>query len=301
VTPLPTPSATATLLPTATPPPAATASPPPPPTSTSKPNPPPDTATPVPTSTPSATATPTSTPTATSTATPVPPVIFFDKPAHTIAEDGRSLSITVILNKPGSSSITVNYATSNGSAFAPNDYLPNSGRLIFAPGQISRTISLGVIDDAVDDPDNETVRLALSEPVNATLGLSNTVVTITDNDPLPQIQFSDATYSVVESGVPTFTVTLDRPSGKTIGFTYGPVGGTATTPQDYDPVFNIRTASPDVTGVGPTLFTLSWAGLKDDAVREGRVPETIVMELAGLTNLTPGPQITSTLFIIDDD
>ncbi len=61
---------------------------------------------------------------------------------------------------------TVNYATADGTAIAGIDYQAASGSVTFAPGQTSKTVSVLVIGDTLDEPD-ETFRLALSSPAAA--------------------------------------------------------------------------------------------------------------------------------------
>lgn len=290
-TPLPTQTPSATALPTATPWPSDT--PLPPPTATS----PPDTGKP-PTNTP---VPPTNTPPPTATFTPVPPVVSFSAANYPAPEDIGSVTINVTLDKASSGNVRVNYATANNTAFAPNDYAPRAGTLNFGPGQTSQTFSVTIVDDAVDDPDTEQFRLTLSGAINATLGSQSTAsVTIADNDPLPVLQFSSVNYDVLESGVPTFTLTLDRPSGKNVSFTYAPtIGGTAFENEDYNTLISARTLSPGVDGVGPTSAVLTWPGLIDDIFPEP--DETVLIALSGLVNADPGTILTTTLTIIDDD
>jgi hypothetical protein len=77
--------------------------------------------------------------------------------------------------------ITVEYATSNGSAIAGEDYVSNSGTLTFAPGEFIKTILVDVYGDTRDEP-NETLTLTLSNAVNAPLGDDVGVGTIIDDD-----------------------------------------------------------------------------------------------------------------------
>lgn len=295
-TPLPifTPLPTATPLPTSTPLPP-TPIPPPPDTSNDNdnnndnnddPNSPP-------------TATPTALPTFTPTALPV---ISFANATYSVTEGDGDGIITVILDRPAGQPVTVNYTTTNITAFAPNDYSPTNGLLTFPTGVTTQTFNVPVVDDNVDDPDLEQVGLSLSNPQNATLGLNPAVLEIIDNDPLPLIKFAATDYFVDEAETPQLTITLDRPSGKNVSFTYGPTsGGTATTPEDYLIIFNVKSLAPDITGVGPISATVAWAGIVDDTTIEFPIIETVIIELSGLTNLNPGDPITTTINIFDDE
>jgi hypothetical protein len=56
----------------------------------------------------------------------------------------------------------VDYTTANGSATSGSDYLPPA-RLIFAPGETTKTIAVSVNGDAHNEAD-ETFSLNLLEP-----------------------------------------------------------------------------------------------------------------------------------------
>jgi hypothetical protein len=68
-----------------------------------------------------------------------------------------------LLGGASPSPVTVNYATANGTATAPADYAATAGTLTFAPGETSKTVTVPVVPDAVDEP-NETFALNLSAP-----------------------------------------------------------------------------------------------------------------------------------------
>ena len=90
-------------------------------------------------------------------------------------------AFTVSLSKASPLRVTVAYATADGTATAGADYTATSGTLVFAPGQTSQTVAVAVVGDTVFEPD-ETFTLALSNPVNATLGTATATGTITNND-----------------------------------------------------------------------------------------------------------------------
>ena len=122
--------------------------------------------------------------------------------------------------------VTVDYATGDGTATAGSDYTATSGTLLCTPGQTSKTFSVPILNDTADEAD-ETVTLTLSSPGNATLGTPNpATVTLVEND-------VDA--PPVEVGVPPdpsqpVTVSVNTPAG-TVQITLydAQVGGTATT------------------------------------------------------------------------
>ena len=70
-------------------------------------------------------------------------------------EDDSTIDFVVKLEPASGETVTVNYATSNGTATAGEDYTAKNGSLTFNVGETSKTIQLSIIDDTVDD-DNET-------------------------------------------------------------------------------------------------------------------------------------------------
>ena len=88
---------------------------------------------------------------------------------------------SVTLSANSASAVTVDYATSDTTATAPNDYQSKSGSLSFAPGETSKTVTVNVVADAVAELD-ETFKLTLSNPGNADLSDAVGVATITNDD-----------------------------------------------------------------------------------------------------------------------
>jgi hypothetical protein len=78
------------------------------------------------------------------------------------------LSFAVTLSSTWSRTVTVEYATSDGSAVAPDDYLPVTGTLLIAPGEVMGTVLVELVEDEIDEPD-ESFYLVLTDPVQAIL------------------------------------------------------------------------------------------------------------------------------------
>ena len=77
-------------------------------------------------------------------------------------------TFTVKLSAPSASTITIDYATMDGTAVAPTNYVPASGRLTFAPGETTKTV-LVTVNDLEPNTPSLSFSLQLSNPVNATL------------------------------------------------------------------------------------------------------------------------------------
>ena len=96
-----------------------------------------------------------------------PPAISVSDAAAQEAE-GAVLVFSVTLSHASSRTVTVDYATSDGTARAGSDYTASSGSLTFNPGDTSQTVSVTVLTDS-DDESQETLTLTLSNPSQATL------------------------------------------------------------------------------------------------------------------------------------
>ncbi len=100
-----------------------------------------------------------------------------------------SMEFAVTLDAAMDEAVTVDYATADGSATAGEDYTATSGTLTFAAGERSKTVSVGVLDDAIDEG-KETFRLRLSNAQGAVIEDGEAVGTITNSDPLQKMWLS---------------------------------------------------------------------------------------------------------------
>lgn len=101
---------------------------------------------------------------------------------------GSVATFTVTLNQVATSEVQIDYATSNGTATAGEDYTATSGTLAIPTGQSSGTITVSVLGDSADEA-NETVALNLSNPRNVELADNAGVLTINDDDePAPAVE-----------------------------------------------------------------------------------------------------------------
>jgi uncharacterized repeat protein (TIGR01451 family) len=222
------------------------------------------------------------------------PAVQFGAATYSTGEGSGSASIAVVLSTASGLPITVDYATSDGTAQSGSDYTTVASLLTFAPGVTSQTFAVPILPDALDEED-ETVLLTLSNPGNATLGASNpATLTIVDDDPLPSVQFSAATHSVGEGTGPAFVeVTLSTASGRTVWIDYATADGTAQAGSDYLSTANTLTFPPGSTSQS---FFVS---ILDDGTPEG--DETVNLSLSNPQNTSLGAPAAAILTIVDDD
>jgi parallel beta-helix repeat protein len=93
---------------------------------------------------------------------------------------------TVSLSFAGTSSVTVTFSTADDSATAGSDYVATSGNLTFNPGETTKTISVQVNGDTVDEV-NETFFVNLTSATHATIADGQGIGTIVNDDGLKVI------------------------------------------------------------------------------------------------------------------
>ena len=113
-----------------------------------------------------------------------PPGVKLDAATYSVGEEQVVLHVRVIRTGDIRQEASVEYATSDGTASERSDYTTARGRLNFAAGEHTKTISVLVTDDRFDEPEPaETFQLTLSDATGATpVEPSAATVTLFDND-----------------------------------------------------------------------------------------------------------------------
>ena len=225
-----------------------------------------------------------------------PGTIQFGSPTYTVNEGGTA-TVTLSRTSGIDGAVTVNYATSDGSAKAGLDYVAKSGTVTFAAGAISASFTVPTIDDLLFEGD-ESIGLTLSAPAGgAVLGPQTTaVLTIQDDEqPVPgSFQFSTTSYSVGESaGAVTITVSRVGGSNGNVTVNFATADGTATAGLDY-----AATSGTLVFADGETSKPFS-IPILDDGLVEG--DETVALTLSAPTGGATLGTKDATLTILDDD
>lgn len=222
------------------------------------------------------------------------PTAQADAPAVGETDGATVLGFTVTLDAPSGRTAAVDYATSDGSATAGVDYTSASGTLVFAPGDVSETVTVSVVGDNLDEPD-ETVTLTLSGAVNAVISQPTSTGTIVDDEPAPALSIADLTVTEGDSGTSSaeVIVTLSAASGQTVAVHAATTGtGTATAGSDYE------AAQADITfpaGVTSRTLTVPVLG---DLLDESN--ETVVVVLSNEVGAVIADG-SATLMVADDD
>ena len=216
--------------------------------------------------------------------------IIIDTPAA--VTEGNPINFTVRLSRPSSQTITVRPITRNGTAKTSDYDLPATATLEFTPGQQQKTYTVTTTDDNIDEPDEETFTVTLTnatggaqigaiDPITGTRTGFRATGTIQDNDDAPTITINSPA-AVAEGGSINFTVRLSRPSSQEI--TVRPItrNGTAKT-SDYNAP-NSETLK-FTSGQRERTYTVE---AENDDIYEPAPHETFTVTL---TNATGGAQL----------
>ncbi len=117
---------------------------------------------------------------------------------------GATLGFAVIRGAPASDTVSVDYATADGTARAGSDYRAARGTLTFAPGETSKTVPVDVHDDAIDEG-SERFFLRLTNARGARIADGEAVGTISNRDPVQKKWLARFGRTVAEQTVDAVT------------------------------------------------------------------------------------------------
>ncbi|HYV35665.1 MAG TPA: Ig-like domain-containing protein, partial [Gemmataceae bacterium] len=165
-----------------------------------------------------------------------PSTFYITQSDYWVGEVAQSTTITVERTGTGRNSASIDIRTRNGTAQAGSDYTALLTTLFFDVGQTSITTSIALITDTVLE-DDEFFALELFNPSQGNsvdYSRRTAKVTIVDNDELPELRFSEASYSVNEgAGQATFTVVRRGNHSGMVVVNWAISDGTATAGSDY--------------------------------------------------------------------
>jgi hypothetical protein len=223
----------------------------------------------------------------------------------------------VSLSTAATQSVTVHYATANGTALSGSDYVAKSGNLTFAAGVTSKTVNVSIKGDLADETD-EAFTVNLSNPSHAQIGDGSGTGTILDDDPkaptitgfgsaaavqggqvtikgthltgVTQVTFAKAGGGTVDAAV--FTVTSDTRITATVPAlaTTGRVSvtnpaGSATSPVDLLIKPKIVSFTPPSGPVG-TVVTISGSGFTGATHVQFRGLDAVIFTVDSDTQIT---------------
>ncbi len=212
-----------------------------------------------------------------------------------------TFAFTVSLSKISDQTVTVDFETADGTAVSNGsgkDYDPTQGTLAFAPGDVSQTISVTVIDDSVSETE-ESFFVVLSNASNALIGdgVGEGRIQNDDEDPV-LISISDFTGAEGSSGttVFSFTVSLSGVSATPVSVKFDTSDGTAVSNgsgKDYGGSQGTLTFTGDET---EQIISVSVNG---DTLPE--LDETFFVELSSPSNAVIADGLAVGIIANDDD
>ena len=222
--------------------------------------------------------------------------VEFAQATASVAEEAGSVNL-LVNRSAGDGAVSVNFATTAGSATAGSDYTTTNGTLNWAAGDLAaKTVTVPILNDAAPEA-TETFTVALSNPTGATLGATTvSTVSITDTDVATGSVGFATVSATVDEAAGTVVVQVSRTGGSggaaTVSFTTNP--GTALAGSDYT----------------TTTGTLNWADgdaapksitvpILNDAVPEPT--ENFTLTLSNATGATLGANTVATISITDTD
>ena len=137
------------------------------------------------------------------------------------AEEGvdATIDFTVSLDRDATKQATVDYATQDGTATAGADYTATSGTLTFEIGDREKTISVTLLDDAVDEGE-ETFTVTLSNATGARIEDATATGTIENSDPLQKAWISRFGRTVASQVVEAISNRVSREQSKETQLTF---------------------------------------------------------------------------------
>ncbi len=206
----------------------------------------------------------------------------------------KTAQFTISLSGATVQPVTVTYLTEDGTARAGDDYSAAYGSLSFAPGELTKTVTVPIASNLTFEA-NETFALRVSSAVNAVVGKTGIGTILNDDPGPPAVAVFDTSVSEGNGGTSTasFGITLSAPWMSPVTVTYSTSGGSATTGADYQDITNgIVIFEP-----GETQKTVD-VSVVGDSIYEGE--EAFLLQLASATNgvIARG---TATGTIVNDD
>ena len=215
---------------------------------------------------------------------------------QTLAEASTNMTFTVSLDKSEIAPITVDYATSDGTAEAGSDYTSVSGTLTFASGETSKSVIVPISGDNTLEAD-ESFSVTLSNVTGTANLLDGSGTGVIENDDAASVTIADV---AANEDAGTVTVTASLNNGVQGGFTVNAstTDGTATTTDsDYTAI-----SGEVLTFVGTAGETQAFdITLGTDTKLEANETLTVAMSTLAATTLAVDITDQATVTITNDD
>ena len=176
------------------------------------------------------------------------------------------------------------------------DYVSGSAHPVIRPGDTSARLDVALRDDLLDEPDEETMMVALTQPLNGRVDTATVLGGVVDDDPVPVLDVADIEVVEGASGAVRLLdipVTLSAPTQNPVSFFYTTVSGTAVGPYDFRRTSGVLHIEPRADGTVANVL------LRPDNLDEGD-SEYFFVDISAANNATVG-DASGRVLIIDDD
>jgi len=222
--------------------------------------------------------------------------VRFDPASLAAIEDIGFIPVTVV--RTGSiGSLSVNFATVDGTAKAGEDYVATSGTLTFAPGETTKTINVTILNNEPLEGTDESFSVILTNPTEPDVvdspGIA--VITLKDSIFIPTITLNNISVTEGNTGTTnaTFTVSISEMTGKVVTVNYASNGQSAISGVDFQPVSGTLTFNPRTTALTVSVPVIG------DTLDE--FDETFRLALSNFVNAAPVTFGLGRATILDDD
>ncbi len=224
-----------------------------------------------------------------------PPILEFTSSDLTVREAQGSLALTLVRSGGVEETVTVNVATSDGTAVAPSDYTAAKTAVTFAPGEVEKSVTIALRNDREVDPD-ESFTVSISQPTPfGTRGARATVtIKISDDDRAGTIGFATREVAVQE-GAGEVALAVQRVDGSSgeVSVYYSTLARSAQLGADFAAVSGTLTFAE-----GETQKMIAVPIADDAAFEAAESFQVILTSLAGdAAQRTESSNVT----ILDDD
>lgn len=221
------------------------------------------------------------------------PTVMFAQSAFVASDTASVAALSARLEAAAPFGVSVDYATSNGTALAGVDYTARTGSLtVNSPTPLTFTVPITGSPLYTGD---RSFNVSLAAPPGAGVGAPGTAtVTIVDTQPPPQTVFASGTYTTLKSaGAVTALVSLNTISGVTATVNYATVNGTAHAGVDFAPASGTLIFPPGQTTRPVTVTLLNASFYTGD--------KTFSLALSQPVSASLGAPGSTTIELVDDN
>ncbi|MEP6662196.1 MAG: Calx-beta domain-containing protein [Verrucomicrobiota bacterium] len=212
--------------------------------------------------------------------------------ATSSAPENQSPGLSISLSATSTAPISVDFRVLGGTA-TNSDYSMPVTTLTFAPGEWAKSLPLEIVNDSIVEP-NETIRVALFNPINATLdGIKIHTYTIIDDD-LSAVSVVATSPNASETGPApgNFRVTRSGSTNANLQVNFQ-ITGTASAPADYGSLGNSV-----VIPAGVAFVDLPVVPVNDQTVEYAETVQINLLTAPGAKIVSPN---VATVTITDND